>query len=163
MTFDPHGAPKNDIAAEISDSRKPKPSRLSSTPAIGKSLNQSSRRGFLSTTAKTTAIASAVSFFNRSVHAAGSDIIKVGLVGCGGRGMGAAKDNMTADAGCRLTAIAEVFYNRLDWFSDLPVAGIEVVLEGFGSGESLFSAALSFLGAPCGSKVISEDLYGKRL
>jgi len=41
-------------------------------------------------------------------------MIKVGLVGCGGRGNGAAKDAMNADAGCRLTAIADVFYERLE-------------------------------------------------
>lgn len=55
----------------------------------------------------------AASFFNRSVHAQGSDIIKVGLVGAGGRGTGAAKDAMTADSGCRLTAVAEVTDDRL--------------------------------------------------
>ena len=82
--------------------------------AIDDSKPQSNRRGFLKTTATATTIASTASFFDRSVHAGGSDIIKVGLVGCGGRGMGAAKDNMTADAGCRLTAIAEVFYNRME-------------------------------------------------
>ena len=53
-------------------------------------------------------------FLSRSAHAAGSDIIKVGLVGCGGRGSGAAKDAMTADPGCRLTAIADVFYERMN-------------------------------------------------
>ena len=73
-----------------------------------------SRRTFLKTSVATTAIVGTESFLNRSVHAAGSDIIKVGLVGCGGRGMGAAKDNMSADAGCRLTAIAEVFYDRME-------------------------------------------------
>ena len=33
------------------------------------------------------------------VHAAGSDTIKVGLVGCGGRGTGAAEQALTADSG----------------------------------------------------------------
>ena len=81
--------------------------------------NESNRRSFLATSATTaavagTAVAGTASFLSRSAHAAGSDIIKVGLVGCGGRGSGAAKDAMTADAGCRLTAIAEVFYDRLE-------------------------------------------------
>jgi predicted dehydrogenase len=58
-------------------------------------------------------MAGSSSFLSRSVHAAGSDIIKVGLIGCGGRGSGAANDAMKADAGCRLTAIADVFYDRL--------------------------------------------------
>ena len=81
--------------------------------------NESNRRSFLATSATTaavagTAVAGTARFLSRSAHAAGSDIIKVGLVGCGGRGSGAAKDAMTADAGCRLTAIAEVFYDRLE-------------------------------------------------
>ncbi len=52
-------------------------------------------------------------FLSRSAHAAGSDIIKVGLVGCGGRGMGAAKNAMNGDRGCRLTAIGDLFEKRL--------------------------------------------------
>jgi myo-inositol 2-dehydrogenase / D-chiro-inositol 1-dehydrogenase len=76
------------------------------------------RRSFLTQSAVSTAIATTVatgatSLFSRSAHAAGSDIIKVGLIGCGGRGNGAAKDAMEADAGCRLTAVADVFYDRL--------------------------------------------------
>ena len=72
--------------------------------------DQIGRRSFVASAAAGTA---AASFFNRSVHAQGSDIIKVGLVGAGGRGTGAAKDAMTADSGCRLTAVAEVTEDRL--------------------------------------------------
>ncbi len=102
MTFDP-------LNPSQTDSAKPTPSRTSNAVP-----NDASRRTFLKTSVATTAIAGSMSFLHRSVHAAGSDIIKVGLVGCGGRGMGAAKDNMSADAGCRLTAIAEVFYDRME-------------------------------------------------
>lgn len=72
------------------------------------------RRTFLKSTAAVGAVGATNAFLARSAHAAGSDIIKVGLVGCGGRGNGAAKNAMTADPGCRLTAIAEVFYNRME-------------------------------------------------
>ena len=75
---------------------------------------EASRRTFLKATAATSAAATTASFLQRSAHAAGSDIIKVGLVGLGGRGMGAAKDAMSADAGCRLTSVAEVFYDRME-------------------------------------------------
>jgi len=68
----------------------------------------------LKSTAAVGAVGATNAFLARSAHAAGSDIIKVGLVGCGGRGNGAAKNAMTADPGCRLTAIAEVFYNRME-------------------------------------------------
>ena len=45
----------------------------------------------------------------RSVHAAGSDVLRVGLVGCGGRGSGAAVNALNADQNARLTAMADVF------------------------------------------------------
>jgi predicted dehydrogenase len=48
------------------------------------------------------------------VHAAGSGTIKVGLVGCGGRGTGAAEQALTADSGTRLFAMADAFQDRLD-------------------------------------------------
>jgi len=48
------------------------------------------------------------------VHAAGSDTIKVGLVGCGGRGSGAADQALKADSGARLVAMADAFQDRLD-------------------------------------------------
>ncbi|MCY2985910.1 MAG: Gfo/Idh/MocA family oxidoreductase [Planctomycetota bacterium] len=92
-------------------SKLPTPSQP--TNAI-ESKTEASRRTFLKATAATTAAATTASFLQRSAHAAGSDIIKVGLVGLGGRGMGAAKDAMSADAGCRLTSVAEVFYDRME-------------------------------------------------
>ncbi len=79
--------------------------------------SETGRRSFLRGSLAAGGAAAAVSsssFLARSAHAAGSDIIKVGLVGCGGRGSGAAKDAMTADPGCRLTAIADVFYERMN-------------------------------------------------
>ncbi len=48
------------------------------------------------------------------VHAAGSDIIKVGLVGCGDRGTGAASQALAADSGARLVAMADAFEDRLE-------------------------------------------------
>jgi predicted dehydrogenase len=48
------------------------------------------------------------------VHAAGSDILRVGLVGCGGRGTGAAAQAIAADSGARLVAMADAFEDRLE-------------------------------------------------
>ncbi len=50
----------------------------------------------------------------RAAHAAGSDVIRVGLVGCGGRGTGAAAQAMHADPGVRLVAMADVFASRVE-------------------------------------------------
>ena len=41
-------------------------------------------------------------------------VIKIGLIGCGGRGTGAALQALKADPGVRLTALADVFADRLD-------------------------------------------------
>ena len=48
-----------------------------------------------------------------AVHAAGSDVIKVGLIGCGGRGTGAAEDALTAAPGVKLVAVGDVFKGRI--------------------------------------------------
>ncbi|NQT12618.1 MAG: Gfo/Idh/MocA family oxidoreductase, partial [Planctomycetes bacterium] len=45
----------------------------------------------------------------RAAHAAGSDVLKVGLVGCGPRGSGAAVNALNADANARLVAMADAF------------------------------------------------------
>ncbi|MDZ7618839.1 MAG: Gfo/Idh/MocA family oxidoreductase, partial [Patescibacteria group bacterium] len=50
----------------------------------------------------------------RSVHAAGSDVIRVGMIGCGGRGAGAALQALDADPGARLVAMGDVFGSRID-------------------------------------------------
>jgi len=47
------------------------------------------------------------------VHAAGSDELKVALIGCGGRGTGAAVNAMRADKRNKLWALADVFQDRL--------------------------------------------------
>jgi myo-inositol 2-dehydrogenase / D-chiro-inositol 1-dehydrogenase len=48
------------------------------------------------------------------VHAAGDDTLKIGLVGCGGRGLGAAQDAMQADSNCKLTALGDTFADKID-------------------------------------------------
>jgi predicted dehydrogenase len=49
----------------------------------------------------------------RSVHAAGSGTIKIGLIGCGGRGGGAAVNAMNAGEEIKLVALADVFEERV--------------------------------------------------
>lgn len=48
------------------------------------------------------------------VHAAGSDILKVGLIGCGGRGTGAAANALNADEQCELIAMADAFPEQME-------------------------------------------------
>jgi predicted dehydrogenase len=50
----------------------------------------------------------------RGAHASGSDALKIGLIGCGGRGCGAVVSALTADANAKLTAMADPFGDRLE-------------------------------------------------
>lgn len=70
-----------------------------------------SRRRFLATSAAGAALGTLA--LTPSVHAAGGDTIKVGLIGCGGRGSGAAANALNAGADVRLVAVADVFEDRV--------------------------------------------------
>ncbi len=48
----------------------------------------------------------------RSAHAEGSDIIKIGLIGCGGRGTGATHNALEADPNTRVVAVGDLFEDR---------------------------------------------------
>ena len=74
----------------------------------GDNRQQPSRRGFLQSSTATIvggALAGSLAI-GRSAHAAGSDALKVGLIGCGGRGTGAAAQALGADPNVKLVAMA---------------------------------------------------------
>lgn len=73
-------------------------------------LERASRRGFLRTAA---GMASGGLGWIPAVHAAGSDIIRLGLIGCGGRGTEATTQAMSADKGVRLMAMADIRLDRI--------------------------------------------------
>lgn len=73
------------------------------------------RRDFLKTsTVAASAAAVGTLDLSRSAHAAGSDIIKVGMIGCGGRNAGAGAQALAADPGARLVAMCDIFRARVD-------------------------------------------------
>ncbi len=87
--------------------------RPSSTRADGPDhelIASASRRDFLVGSAAAAATLTSIPL----VHAAGSSTIKIGLVGCGGRGTGAAQQALTADSNTKLVAMADAFQDRLD-------------------------------------------------
>lgn len=73
------------------------------------------RRDFLKTSGTSVAAGALASTLTvaRSAHAAGSDVLKVGLVGCGGRGTGAALQALKADKNVRVTALGDAFADEL--------------------------------------------------
>ncbi|MBI4662120.1 MAG: Gfo/Idh/MocA family oxidoreductase [Verrucomicrobia bacterium] len=78
-------------------------------------MNAKSRRQFLKTSsaAVVTASVAAAEFIPTRVHAAGSDVLRVGLIGCGGRGTGAAAQALHADPNVKLVAMGDAFTDRL--------------------------------------------------
>jgi len=86
---------------------------MSDSPAPARG-HATSRRDFLRASA---ALAGTVAFgelpISRSAHASGSDVVKIGLIGCGGRGTGAAANAMNAGPDIRLVALADVFPDKV--------------------------------------------------
>jgi predicted dehydrogenase len=74
----------------------------------------SSRREFIKTTGRIAAVSALAGVTLPNVHAASSDTLQVALVGCGGRGSGAAANALSTKGGTlKLVAMADVFENRL--------------------------------------------------
>lgn len=75
----------------------------------------SSRREFLRTSSTITAglVAAPFVLTGRSAQLSPGDVIRVGLVGCGGRGSGAAKQALSADSNVQLVAVADAFENNM--------------------------------------------------
>ena len=79
-------------------------------------LHQTDRRSFLKTSG-IALLAGTLAYPLGMATAAGStakSTLKVGLVGCGGRGTGAAAQAMKADPGVIITAMGDVFEDRLE-------------------------------------------------
>src|SRR5207245_6996895 len=77
---------------------------------------RSSRREFIKTStvgAAGTALASRLSSIP-AVYPAGNDQMRIGLVGCGGRGTGAADNVLEAAPNVKLVAMGDVLKDRLD-------------------------------------------------
>src|SRR5271166_3285238 len=77
--------------------------------------NSTTRRKFFETAGKLAAVSALANVAIPNVHAAGSDLIQIALIGCGGRGSGAAANALSVKRGpIKLVAMADVFPARLD-------------------------------------------------
>jgi predicted dehydrogenase len=74
------------------------------------------RRDFLKATGATvaTGLVAGAALSAPAVNAAGSDTIKVGLIGCGGRGKGALENVLSSAPGVQIVALGDAFKDRLD-------------------------------------------------
>src|SRR5215467_12847309 len=75
-----------------------------------------SRRQFLKSTSAAVAGTSVLAGLSieRSAFAAGSDTLKIALIGCGGRGTGAAGQALSTAGSVKLVAMADAFKDRLE-------------------------------------------------
>jgi predicted dehydrogenase len=76
-----------------------------------------SRRGFLKHVAVPAVAGSLVAGLDiaRSAHAAGSDLIRLGLVGCGNRGTGACREALLAQGSKKLVAVGDLFPEKIEF------------------------------------------------
>jgi predicted dehydrogenase len=72
--------------------------------------NDRTRRNFL----KTSAVLAAGAALAPHAGAADDRVLKIGLIGCGGRGTGAAKQALLADSHVKLVAMGDAFEDRLE-------------------------------------------------
>ena len=79
---------------------------------LNKKAGKVSRRDFIKTSAAVSMAAMLSS--TGKIFAAGSDTIRVGVIGCGGRGSGAAVDCIKSADGVEIVAIGELFQDRLE-------------------------------------------------
>jgi len=87
---------------------------MTTDPAKNATPRQSRRRFLANSVLLATAAAGAPLSMARTVHAAGSDTIKLGLIGCGGRGSGAAVNALLGDANTQLWAVADAFADKIE-------------------------------------------------
>lgn len=71
------------------------------------------RRSLLKTAGSVAALSALGGVSVPAVHAAGSDMVQVAIVGCGGRGSGAAVQSVSTKGPVKLVAMADAFSDRL--------------------------------------------------
>jgi hypothetical protein len=82
---------------------------------MNETTNLPSRREFIKTTSRIAAASALAGMAVPYVHAAGNETLQVALIGCGGRGGGAAINAMNVKSGAvKLVAMADVFTHRLN-------------------------------------------------
>src|SRR5947207_11874821 len=76
-----------------------------------------SRRDFLTASAASAATAALMASGNYA-HAQSNDVIRIGLIGCGGRGTDAAKNAFDSSPNVELVAMGDLFQDRLEGSRD---------------------------------------------
>ena len=113
-------------------------------------MKSRTRRDFMKASAAlTAAIASSRTLSSPRVHAAENNTLKLGIVGCGGRGCGAVGNALTADPNVKLTIAADVVEGRAK-------AQLEALKEQFGDRVAVDDSL--FIGFDAYKKVLESDV-----
>ncbi|HEY6169716.1 MAG TPA: Gfo/Idh/MocA family oxidoreductase [Verrucomicrobiae bacterium] len=117
------------------------------------SLPLPNRRQFIKNSSAAAAAASAISFPSLVRAKNLSDKLKIGWIGCGGRGTGAAKQALDADSNVELWATGEVFRDKID-------ASLETLKGQFKSNPEKINVAeeRKFVGLDAYQKVIDSGV-----
>jgi myo-inositol 2-dehydrogenase/D-chiro-inositol 1-dehydrogenase len=75
---------------------------------------KTTRRQFLRNTATAASLATLTAGIRTRAYAAGGNVIRLGLIGCGGRGAGAAVQALNACPRAKLVAMGDAFQDQLD-------------------------------------------------
>ena len=127
------------------------------------------RRTFLQRTLKAAALGTAaLATAPRFVHAQGSDIIKIGLIGCGGRGLGAANQAMSTGKDVRLVAVGDYFMDRAKngaealrkQYPEQVDVPAERIFDGFENDRGVIASGADVIMIACAAKL--HPLYSKR-
>lgn len=110
----------------------------------------SSRRDFLKTAATVAVGTGIAGTVIPGAHAAGSDAIRVGVIGCGGRGTGAVENALESSDGVTLVAMGDAFQDQLD-------GSFKRLKEGKFGGKVDVPKDRQFVGFDAFQKVIATD------
>lgn len=108
------------------------------------------RRRFLKTAAGTAGFLAFMPCLNAEEALTNAKPLKVGLVGCGGRGLGAMKNALDADPGTIAWALADVFQERIDF-------GAKLLAEQYGNRAQLDRSRL-FSGLDSYKRLLQTDI-----
>src|SRR5690242_10933892 len=86
---------------------------MNASTSTSTAQNATTRREFIKTSGKAAAGAALASAIAARSYAAESNTIKIALIGCGGRGTGAAAQALSTQGPTQLYAVADFFENRL--------------------------------------------------
>jgi len=111
-------------------------------------MDKTTRRDFLGASA----VSAAALLAPAGVHAAADEAMKVGVIGCGGRGTGAALDHLHGNPTNKIVAIADVFNDRAQSFIN------NVKRDKQAGGQLAVTPDSTFIGLDAYQKVLASDI-----